>query len=231
MIVYGKVDGASSEAGAMGIILHSLHGQYGDKPRVGNVFRVRGSNSVAVFFTLVKRTQGNTGVAGMLIASRAADGHFEAALLSDDAARFGTTINPMLKTLFDRWHPGSGSSTSSAASPHGAAAMTGGSKIASLRPYTASDQSASVALPDGFKVTTGVGGTIIAEGPNGENVVPPVTTQFWTSTTSSTERASGLMPPAASARQGAAAPTTAPAAADLRKSLRCELRIVAGSIR
>jgi hypothetical protein len=51
-IVYGLVDGASSEAGAMGIILSSLHGQYGDKPQVGKVFQVRDSNSVAVFFTL-----------------------------------------------------------------------------------------------------------------------------------------------------------------------------------
>jgi hypothetical protein len=168
MIVYGKVDGASSEAGAMGVILHSLHGQYGDRPRVGSVFRVRGTNSVAVFFTLVKRTQANTAVAGMLIAARAADGHIEAALLSDDAARFGSTVNPMLTTLFSRWHPAGGSG--SAASSQGATAMPGGGTIGPLHRYTASDQSASVSLPGGFQVTTATGGTILAEGPNGENV-------------------------------------------------------------
>jgi hypothetical protein len=73
--------------------------------------------------------------------------------------------------LFGRWHPGGGSGASNAASAQGATAMGGGGKIAPLRPYSASDQSASVSLPDGFQVTTGVGGTIIAEGPNGENVV------------------------------------------------------------
>lgn len=44
-IVYGLVDGASSEAGAMGMILSSLHRQYGDKPQLGKVFQVRDSNS------------------------------------------------------------------------------------------------------------------------------------------------------------------------------------------
>src|SRR5271165_5707084 len=88
----------------MAAVLHSLHTQYGDRPQVGKVFHVRGTNSVAVFFTLVKRNQGNTKVAGMLIASKASD-HVEAALVTDDAARFGTTINPMLVTLFKVWHP------------------------------------------------------------------------------------------------------------------------------
>lgn len=172
-IVYGKVDGASTEAGAMGIILRSLHSQYGDKPQVGNVFRVRGTNSVAVFFTLVKRTQGNTAVAGMLIASRASNGYVEAALLTDDAARFGATINPLLTTLFSRWQPGGGPMAGGAA-PSGdgatAAVPVGGSAIAPLRRYTAPDQSVSVSLPEGFKVTTAAGGTINAEGPNREVV-------------------------------------------------------------
>lgn len=173
-IVYGKVDGASNEAGAMGIILHSLHSRYGDRPQVGNVFRVRGTNSVALFFTLVKRTQGNTRVAGMLIASRASDGDVEAALLSDDAARFGTTINPMLTTVFSRWQPAGGPSGGGAASSGrraSTAASAGGDGVAPLHRYTAPDQSVSVSLPDGFKVTTAAGGTINAEGANGEVVV------------------------------------------------------------
>ena len=173
MIVYGKVDGASNEAGAMGVILHSLHNQYRDRPQVGNVFRVRGTNSVAVFLTLVKRTQGNTAVAGMLIASRAPDGSVEAALLSDDAARFGATINPMLTTLFNRWHPAAGAGGNGSGPTTGgarAAGSAGGAGVAPLRRFTASDQSASVSLPDGFDVKTAAGGTITAEGPNGETV-------------------------------------------------------------
>jgi len=105
-ILYGPVDAANSPAAAMGSILRSLHTQYGDRPQVGRVFKVRGANSDAVFFTLVKRNQDNMQIAGMLIAAPGTQGHVEAALLSDEAARFGTSINPMLKTLFASWQPG-----------------------------------------------------------------------------------------------------------------------------
>lgn len=156
-IVYGPVDGQSTEAGAMGAVLRSLHQQYGDKPQVGKVFQVRGTNSVAAFFTLTKRSQGNMKVAGMIIAARAPD-HVEAALVTDDAKRFGSTVNPMLTTLFGVWHPG------------GTAAPAVG-KSAALHEYTLPDRSASVSLPDGWNVKPNSGGgTIFAEGPNGEGV-------------------------------------------------------------
>lgn len=158
-IVYGPVDGQSTEAGAMGAILRSLHQQYGDKPQVGKVFQVRGTNSVAAFFTLTKRSQGNLKVAGMIIASPASD-HVEAALLTDDAQRFSTTINPMLTSLFNVWHPGAKSSAASS-----------GAAPAALHSYTLPDRSASVSLPDGWNVKPNSGGgTIFAEGPNGEAV-------------------------------------------------------------
>lgn len=160
-IVYGPVDGQSTEAGAMGAILRSLHQQYGDKPQVGKVFQVRGTNSVAAFFTLTKRTQGNLKVAGMIIASPASN-HVEAALLTDDAQRFASTINPMLTSLFNVWHPGANPSAAPASS---------GAAPAALRPYTLPDRSASVSLPDGWNVKPNSGGgTIFAEGPNGEGV-------------------------------------------------------------
>jgi len=153
-IVYGPVDGQTTEAGAMGAILRSLHDQYGDKPQVGKVFQVRGNNSVAVFFTLVNRNQGNMQLAGMLIASPVSPGHIEAALMTDQAARFGSTINPMLSTLFGVWHP--------ATESHSSTATT-------LQPYTLPDHSASVSLPVGWHVLPNSGmGTILAEGPNGE---------------------------------------------------------------
>src|SRR5579872_5008401 len=79
--------------------------QYADKPQVGKVFQVRGTNSVAVFFTLTKRNQGDMKIAGLLIAARTPANHVEAAVVSDEASRFGTTVNPMLGTLFNQWHP------------------------------------------------------------------------------------------------------------------------------
>src|SRR5580658_8476592 len=104
-IVYGQVGGATSEAGAMGTVLRAIHSQFGDRPNVGKIFRVHGTNSVAAFFNVVKRNQGNGQLAGLVIASSFGAGHVEAAMMSDDAGRFGSTINPMLNQLFSVWHP------------------------------------------------------------------------------------------------------------------------------
>jgi hypothetical protein len=74
MIVYGLVDGATTPAMAMARILHNVQNGCGEKPQVGKVFRVRGSNSDAVFFTVTKHAGGNVPVAGMLIASQTGGG-------------------------------------------------------------------------------------------------------------------------------------------------------------
>jgi hypothetical protein len=164
-IVYGMVDGQSTEAGAIGTILRSLHGRYGDKPQVGRPFRVTSSNSAAVFFTLTKRNQGGANVAGLVIASRTGPGRVEAALLSDDAARFGSTVNPMLRKLFGVWHPGAGPAPAS----NGQASS--GAPAQPLSSYVLPDRSASVSLPAGWQVEpTSGGGTILAHGPRGEEV-------------------------------------------------------------
>jgi hypothetical protein len=171
-IVYGVVDGASSEAGAMGQILSSLHRQYGDKPQVGKVFQVRDTHSAAVFFTLIKRNQGNAPVAGMLIASPSGAG-FEAALLTDEAPRFGKTINPMLKSLFAVWHPNA---------PHTVGSPAQAAPAQALTPYVLPDKSASVSLPAGWKVEpTSGGGTILATGPQGEGVALDFPLHAWNS--------------------------------------------------
>ena len=106
IIIYGLVDGASSQAAAMSQILRNVHNSCGEKPQVGELFKVRGTNSVAVFFTVVNHPAGNEPVAGMLIAAPTGPHQVEAALVSDDARRFGSTVNPMLNTLFGEWHPG-----------------------------------------------------------------------------------------------------------------------------
>lgn len=163
MIVYGPVNGQTTEAGAMGAVLRSLAGQYGNRPETGKVFRVRDTNSFAVFFTLVKRNQRDQHVAGLLIVSRCAPDRIEAALVSDEAARFGSTVNPMLGKLFSVWHPGM-----EAPSP----AVTSGRKsapAAALRQVTLPDRSASVGVPDGWHVTPdSAGGTLMVRGPHGE---------------------------------------------------------------
>lgn len=160
MIVYGQVDGQTSEAGAMGSILRHVHTSLGEKPQVGKLFQVKGTDSVAVFFS-VKRSNGDGGqTAGLIIATRTGPDRVEAALVSDDAAKFSKSVGPMMKTLFSQWHPahavaGSGSG------PAGPAVQ--------LHQAVLPDRSASVSLPDGWQVNPqSAGGTIVATGPNGE---------------------------------------------------------------
>ncbi len=159
-IVYGIVQGQSTPAGAMAAVLRSVHAQCGDRPQVGRPFQVRGTGSVAVFFTATKHSDNDTPIAGMvLVATPAADGT-EAALLTDRASRFGSSVNPMLKALFEIWPPGGGGSS---------ATVVAGSGAAALHQATLPDNSASVGLPDGWRISQeSGGGTIIAEGPNGE---------------------------------------------------------------
>jgi hypothetical protein len=168
-IVYGQVDGAANEASAMGIVLRSIHAQCGDKPKVGKVFAVRGTGSSAVFFTAIKHTQGDEPIAGLIIATRSAPGRVEAALVSDDARRFGSTINPMLKTLFGAWHPAGGAHARSGASDRSA---NGAHDVPALHKNVTADGSASVSLPSGWTMNPASKyGTILAEGPNDERAL------------------------------------------------------------
>ena len=168
-IIYGTVDGANTPAAAMGFILKQLHHKYGERPVVGRVFRVRGTQSDAVFFTLTPHVATMKPVAGMLLVS-SAPGHVEAALLSDDASRFGTSVNPMLQTLFNNWHPDGKSLQASNRHTTAAGSENEGSgPVAPLRPFRLPDGSAMVMLAAGWQVAPqSGGGTILAEGPNGE---------------------------------------------------------------
>jgi hypothetical protein len=64
-IIYGVVEGANTEAGALADVLRSVHNSYGERPLVGKVFRVRDTNSDALFFTVVNHPAGNKKVAGI----------------------------------------------------------------------------------------------------------------------------------------------------------------------
>jgi hypothetical protein len=165
VILYGTVDGARTPAEAMGSVLKNLHKQYGDRPDVGRVFQVKGTPSNAVFFTLTRQSPTTLKIAGMLLVSYA-PGHIEAALLSDDAARFGTSVNPMLQTLFANWKPWGTAPSAAVAAPAAATAPA-----APLRPFQLQDGSAAVKLAEGWRVhPASGGGTILAMGPRGETV-------------------------------------------------------------
>jgi len=85
-------------------------------------------------------------------------GGIEAALLSDAAEHFGSSLNPMLQQLFAVWHPGAQ-----------VARPAAGGSAAPLHRAMAADGSASVGIPDGWKVQ-GQGGTMLVSGPHGESM-------------------------------------------------------------
>ena len=165
VIVYGLVDGATSEAAAMSKVLRMVHTNCGERPQVGKVFKLRGTNSVAVFFTVVNHPQGNKQVAGMLIAAPSGPHQIDAAMVSDDTARFRSTVNPMLNRLFSEWHPGGGEQPASSATGRRSHLST------KLHTVTASDNSVSIGVPGGWTVDPASGhGTIVVKGPHGETV-------------------------------------------------------------
>jgi len=165
LIVYGAVAGAGTQPAAMGKLLGSVQAQCGEKPQVGRVFRFRGTDSVGVFFTVTNHPQGNKRVAGLVIASVTGPAQVEAALLSDDAARFGQTVNPMLRQLFEAWHPDAGTAPAPVRSAPGA-------PVPALHPVTLPDRTASVSIPAGWTVDPqSGGGTFLIRGAQGEVVI------------------------------------------------------------
>ena len=169
MIMYGQVQGQSTEAGAMGYILKNLHQSIGEKPQVGKLFDVKGTDSVATFFNITRRDQGPgkppLKVSGLLIATKVSTDHVEAAVVSDDAARFNKTLPGMMKTLMAQWHPMAGANVAGGNGGGG-----GAEPAAQPRTVTAQDQSASIGLPAGWQLGQAGQGTVFASGPNGENV-------------------------------------------------------------
>jgi len=168
MIVYGLVDGATTPAMAMARILHNVQNGCGDKPQVGRVFRVRGSNSDAVFFTVTNHPGGNVPVAGILIASRTGPQTVEAAMVSDAAARFSSTMNPMLSRLFSEWRPG-GEAAPTGRGPAQPAPRSGTS-LPPMRQVSLADGTGTVSLPEGWNIDPSQSGMGMAsvKGPQGE---------------------------------------------------------------
>ena len=167
-IVYGAVAGATTQPGAMAKLLGSVEAQCGERPQIGRVFQFRGTNSVGVFFSVTNHPQGNKRVAGLVIANANGSGPVEAALLSDDASRFGKTVNPMLSQLFGVWHPDAVPATSSSASGGNAA----GAPVPALHQVILPDRTASASIPAGWVVDPkSGGGTMLIHGTQGEVVI------------------------------------------------------------
>lgn len=175
-IAYGAVPGAETQSAAMTQLLRGIHKSCGDKPQIGSVFKLRGTDSVGVFFTATDHSSGNKQLAGLIIAAGSGANKTEAALLSDFSNNFGNSINPMLTKLFTEWHP-AGGITSALATKDPAAASAApargaghSGKVPPLHTVTAPDNSASISVPDGWQLDPHSGhGAIVVTGPRGES--------------------------------------------------------------
>ena len=173
IIEYGRVAGAGSLPAAMANVLGQIHQVCGEKPTVGQVFRVKGSNSAGVFFTVVDHAQNNRQLAGLVLAAQTGSTQFEAAVVSDSADQFGKTGNSMLQQLYAAWHPGDAPVASGASGANGStsASATSASSPVPLHTVTAPDNSASIGVPDGWTMDPqSARGAIIVRGPNGEQL-------------------------------------------------------------
>ena len=166
-IVYGPIIGASSLQGAMGTVLRDIHGHFGDRPQIGKFFQTPEKDSIATFFTLTAKTQGGKRIAGMVIVSMPRGTKPAAALLYADADQFGKKVNVLLKRLNEAWQMEATKSAPSSQSP-GARGHQGATQP--LHQTGFADNSGSIGLPAGWRITSAGGGAVHVAGPHGEEV-------------------------------------------------------------
>lgn len=173
IIEFGEVPGAGSMAAAMANVLGQIHQACGERPSVGQVFRVKGSNSAGVFFTVIDHAQANRPLAGLVIAAQTPSRQFQVGVVSDSADRFAQTANPLMQQLFSAWNPGSPASSSGGASPEAANPAAGAAPPppAALQPVSAPDNSATISVPGGWTIDPSSNmGQLILHGANGEQM-------------------------------------------------------------
>ena len=161
-IVYGPIPSATSMASAMGIVLHDVHANFGDRPQIGNFFKAKGSDSVATFFTLTAKQQDGSAkpISGLVIISMPQGSKPAGAVLYDDAGRFAKTEPAMMQKLGEAWH-------AAAIRP---AVDAPARQAEPLHMTTAGDRSAIIGLPAGWQLNGVSGGQLSASGPTGELV-------------------------------------------------------------
>ncbi len=174
-IVYGIATGANSQPEGLIAMLRMVHKSCGEKPQIVQVFNVRGTDSLGLFFKVVNHPAGNRQVAGLILSAMASQ-QVQVAMVSNSADRFNSAMNPMLRQLFAVWQPsGLAAATSTSSdrnsSPQPTPSNASSSAAAKLHKVTASDNSASVSIPDGWIVKpSSARGSIMVSGPNGELV-------------------------------------------------------------
>ena len=161
-VVYGAVHEASPQR-AMAVVLRYLHRQFGEPPLVGKVFESRDGQNFGAFFTVSVKGAGDKRFAGLVIVSLAPGVEPAAAVLYDESARFAHTEPLLLRSLTEAWR--------TAATPVATNSNSQAAPVASLTPTRFPDNSGSVNLPPGWRITFASHGAAAIAGPRGESVL------------------------------------------------------------
>jgi hypothetical protein len=119
----------------------------------------RDGTQTAAFFGVNAKSAGGKPVTGLFIVARSADGSASGAVVFDESSHFAASEPGMMKALYGVWHP-TGVNAAAAA----------GDVAAPLVQTSGGDHSASIGLPEGWKIVSLNGGAISVAGPNGEMV-------------------------------------------------------------
>ncbi len=195
-IAYAQLPLQHTAQSAMGKVLQYVTSGFGARPDVGKVMKSPDGNSLAVTFTV--SAKGKSQMAGLALVAVSATGPGAGAVLSDTADHLRTSLKPMLAKLQSVAVSKSGSvgaqaaianasgstappAASSAATPGtpNSAAPAASTATTPLKPSAPAqkltqtpfpDNSGSVGLPAGWKITAAREGDVIAEGPHGEKM-------------------------------------------------------------
>jgi hypothetical protein len=165
-IIYGSVPlvdhGQPSPQAALGQMLHNVSLHYGDRPQLGKLLQNHTGDVLAAFFNVTDKNAGGKQISGLVIVSVPQNGPGKAAVLTDDASRFPTTVTSMFRRLTAEVGPSS--------SVQNGQPAPGSGHAAALRATQFPDGSGVIGLPAGWNLTNAHGGDVAASGPQGEKL-------------------------------------------------------------
>jgi hypothetical protein len=172
--IYGPFPGEGSMPDAVLYMLRSIHQYFGNRPELGKFVQSRDGTQTAAFFAVNAKAAGDKPMTGLFIVARSADGSASGAVVFDERSHFATSEPGMMRALYSVWHPtGINAAAASATSQTAATpirAGAAGDAAAPLVQTSGGDHSASIGLPEGWKIVSLNGGAISVAGPNGEMV-------------------------------------------------------------
>ncbi len=156
-IVYGPLSGHPTLQTAIGEMLHNVSLHYAERPQLGRLIQDRTGTVLAAFFTVTAKNENRRQIIGLVIVSVPRSGSAQAAVLTDDASRFPSSINAMLQRL---------------QSEASAAQNNAGQQVQAQPLHTVQfpDGSGSVGLPASWQLGKAQSGDVMARGPQGERL-------------------------------------------------------------